>query len=303
MAGNRPRISIGLPVYNGGEFLIRTLDDFLAQTYGDFELIISDNASTDQTEQICREVAARDARIHYVRQAHNIGGAPNHNVTYELARGDYFKWTGHDDWHAPTYLERCIEPLEQQPDVTLSYPKTIVIDEQDMVLQNYEDGFHMTTQEPYLRLRRVLEQPNSELLNSSLGLFRTHIFKGRQPDAGYFASDRVILAEIALHGRFHEVPERLFWRRIYTKAQYWSAGTDEQVQAWFDPASKGKVSAPRWKKFTGYFATIGRAPLTPAQRLRCYAEFFRFYCKTDRISGMLMDARLLKRRLGGKLKR
>lgn len=301
MAADRPRISIGLPVYNGGNFLIRTLDDFLAQTYDDFELIISDNASTDQTEQICRDYAGRDSRIRYVRQAQNIGGAPNHNVTYAMARGEYFKWIGHDDWHAPSYLKQCVEPLEQQPDVSLSYPKTIVIDETDTVLYPYEDGFHMTTHEPYLRLRRVLEQPNSELLNSSLGLFRTRIFKGRQPDGGYFASDRVILAEIALHGGFHEVPERLFWRRIYTQTNYWSAGTDEQVQAWFDPASKGSVSAPRWQKFTGYLSTIGRAPLSPAQRLRCYREFFRFYLKTDRISGMLMDARLIKRRLGKKL--
>ena len=296
MADKSPLVSIGLPVYNGGDYLRQTVEDLLAQSYTNFELIISDNASTDETEAICRQVAAQDSRIRYVRQPGNLGGAPNHNITYALARGEYFKWVGHDDRHAPTYLEACVKPLQEMADVALVYPKTMVINEAGDFLYHYEDNFHMTSDQPHLRLRRVLEQPNSELLNPSLGLFRRAIFDGRQPDGGYFASDRVILAEAASHGRFHEVPERLFSRRIYTKSTYWSAGSDEQIQSWFDPASKGKIMAPRWMKFVGYISTIGRAPLTPGQRSRCHLELLRFYLKTDRLSGARMDFRLIKRK-------
>ena len=295
MNGVMPLVSIGLPVYNGGDYLRQTLEDFLAQSYSNFEMILSDNASTDATEELCRCVAARDSRIRYVRQPQNIGGGPNHNFTYRQAKGELFKWAGHDDRHEPTYLEACVKPFLQMADVALVYPKTTVIDEVGQRLYDYEDNFHMSSSEPYLRLRRVLEQPNSELLNPSLGLFRRAIFEGRDPDGGYFASDRVILAEIALHGRFHEVPERLFARRIYTD-NYWSAGNDEQVQTWFDPASKGKVMAPRLRKFAGYWASIQRVPMPPSQKLRCLAELLRFYTQSDRISGAIMDMRLIHRR-------
>ena len=99
-----PRVSIGLPVYNGELFLENALDSILSQTYSDFELIISDNASDDKTEEICRSYAARDKRVRYSRNAHNLGAAPNYNRVYHLARGRYFKWASHDDVLAPEFL-------------------------------------------------------------------------------------------------------------------------------------------------------------------------------------------------------
>jgi glycosyltransferase involved in cell wall biosynthesis len=108
-----PSLTIGLPVYNGERYLAQALDALLAQTYQDFELIISDNASTDRTADICQEFVARDARVKYVRQRVNIGAGPNHNAVLTLARGRFFKWAAHDDVYAPTLLERCIEVLER----------------------------------------------------------------------------------------------------------------------------------------------------------------------------------------------
>ena len=112
-----PRVSIGLPVYNGERWLAEALDSLLAQTYSDFELIISDNGSTDDTQAICEEYAARDRRIRYIRQEINRGLAWNWNCVFEESAGDYFKWAACDDLYHPTFLERCVQILDQYPDV------------------------------------------------------------------------------------------------------------------------------------------------------------------------------------------
>ena len=102
-----PRLSIGLPVYNGEDFLAESLDSLLGQTYEDFELIISDNASTDGTADICRRYEKQDSRIRYIRQPRNLGCAPNHNVLVQYARGELFKWASHDDLYGRELIERA----------------------------------------------------------------------------------------------------------------------------------------------------------------------------------------------------
>ncbi len=115
------RLSIGLPVYNGERFLSAAIDSLLRQTFEDFELIISDNASTDATGAICRGYADQDRRIRYLPTKENIGSAPNFNRVIELASAPYFSWAAHDDVRAPQYLERCVEVLDRDPSVILAY--------------------------------------------------------------------------------------------------------------------------------------------------------------------------------------
>ena len=111
-----PRVSLGMPVYNAQRFLREVLDSILAQTFTDFELIISDNGSTDATESICREYAARDPRVlYYPNDRVNHGPAWNYNRTEALARGEYFKWAAADDLLAPTLLENASPPSTQIP--------------------------------------------------------------------------------------------------------------------------------------------------------------------------------------------
>ncbi len=106
-----PAVSIGMPVYNGAGFIRDALDSLLAQTFTDFELIISDNASTDDTQAICAAYAARDPRIRYIRQPRNQGGVPNFLYVLQQARGDYFMWAAHDDIWAPDWLDVLIAGL------------------------------------------------------------------------------------------------------------------------------------------------------------------------------------------------
>jgi len=107
-----PQVSIGMPVYNGEPFIQEALDSLLAQTFADFELIISDNASTDGTEAICREYAARDKRIRCVRQPENLGAAANFQFVLDEAVGEYFMWAAADDVWLPKFIETCMKLLK-----------------------------------------------------------------------------------------------------------------------------------------------------------------------------------------------
>src|SRR3954470_23138397 len=107
-----PRVTIGLPVYNGARYLAEAIESVLAQTFTDFELVISDNASTDATAAIALQYAARDPRVRYSRNRENIGSARNFGRAFELATGEFFKWMASDDLISPEFLENCVAALD-----------------------------------------------------------------------------------------------------------------------------------------------------------------------------------------------
>ena len=124
-----PRLSIGLPVYNGERLLPQAIECLLAQSFGDFEIVIGDNASTDRTQEICQDYVRRDPRIRYVRHEHNLGAVANFNRVFELSAAPLFKWAAHDDLHRETYLEACISLLDAHPDLVLAHSGTAFVDE------------------------------------------------------------------------------------------------------------------------------------------------------------------------------
>ena len=123
-----PRVSVGVPVYNAEKYLRQSLESLLAQTFEDVEIIISDNCSADATEAICREFAQRDSRIRYLRQPENLGAIANFNHVFAEARGEYFKWAAYDDLCEPTFLQRCVDVLDKNPDVGWCHSKSDRID-------------------------------------------------------------------------------------------------------------------------------------------------------------------------------
>ena len=127
---HKPRVTIGLPVYNGEQYLVQALDALLAQTYTDFALIISDNASTDRTQEICLAYAAKDARIQYYRNPINIGSAKNFNHVFALSASEYFMWAAHDDYMAPKLVAKCVDVLDRDPTILLCHAWVKIIDEQ-----------------------------------------------------------------------------------------------------------------------------------------------------------------------------
>lgn len=268
MESRTPKVSIGLPIYNGENYLEEAVDSILAQTFTDFELIITDNASTDRTESLCRAYAARDPRVRYYRNETNLGAAPNYNLAFQLARGEYFRWQAHDDRLAPTYLEQCVAVLDREPEVILAYPKTILIDEHGQETEPYDDQYILRQPEPYARFKGYFF--SSWLCNPIFGLMRREVLGRSALIGSYRASDRVLLGELAILGQAEEVPERLFYKRMHPRMSTQANLTDSELAAWFNPKKGGKTLYwVRWRWVREYFAAIHRARLTPYEALRC----------------------------------
>jgi glycosyltransferase involved in cell wall biosynthesis len=265
-----PRVSIGLPIYNGEPFVEQAIDSLLSQTYSDFELIISDNASTDRTGEICAAYAARDLRIRYHRNVQNIGVDRNFNRTFELATGEYFRWSSADDLCGPTLLERCVELLSHRSDVILCYPKTRYIDEKGAFLRDWEDKLHLDHPKPDKRFATYLW--NIYMCNAAFGMIRSSVLRKTKLFGIYSDSDIVFLGELALHGRFFELPEVLFFRRIHPGIAVRKYPTTHQRMAMSEPSKPGKLWFPHWKVFTGFLSAIHRAPLSWTERALCYAR-------------------------------
>lgn len=268
MATTSPHVSIGLPVYNGEPFLEATLDSLLAQTYPDFELIISDNASTDRTERICRAYAAKDRRIVYQRNEKNLGAAWNYNRVFELSRGEYFKWAAADDLCAPDFLQRCTEILAREPRVVVCYAKTKIIDAQGEILRDDDNGLNLqapTARQRFLQLMRSLGE-----CNAVFGVIRSPILKRTRLIGNYIASDSCLLAELSLHGRIFEIPEYLFFRRDHPMASSRNRGQDQQLE-FFDPALKGRIVLPKWRRAFENFISVKCAPIAIREKAFLFA--------------------------------
>jgi len=134
-----PAISICLPVYNGENYVTAAIESMLAQTFADFELIITDNASTDRTEEICRKFADADPRVRYHRNERNVGGARNQPSAVQLSRGRYVRLSAHDDKIARTHLEECFAVIKERPDVVIAFTTTVEIDEVGAVIRHYRN--------------------------------------------------------------------------------------------------------------------------------------------------------------------
>ncbi len=283
MSSDKTRASIGLPVYNGENFLEAALCSLLAQTHSDFELIISDNASADRTEEICRAFAARDRRIRYYRNNTNIGSARNFYRAFELSSGEYFKWAAHDDLNAPEFLERCINVLDQESSIVLCYPKTKIIDERGRFLRDYDFAVDTTSPKPHVRLYNILR--TDHWCFQIFGVMRADIFRKMLIYEGFRGYDRNMLAEFCLFGRVYEWPEFLFFRRDHsgTSANLY-AGSSQQFATYDPPSSQLRYLA--WRRFRGYFAAVAHAPLNVSERLLCYMQLMRLIAEksVDRVS-------------------
>jgi glycosyltransferase involved in cell wall biosynthesis len=265
-----PRLSIGLPVYNGDDYLGESLDALLGQTFDDFELIISDNASTDGTADICHRYEKQDSRIRYIRQPHNIGLAPNHNFVFQQSRGELFKWAAADDLYARDLLRRCVDALDEYPDVVLAHSWEAAIDDTGQVTQALEYPLATDSLRAPERFRgilfgssglfednsaagrRLVRVDNRGILRAcdEYGVIRADVLRRVAPLASYHHSDRIVVCEIALHGRFHMTPDWLYFRRDYPDRTYNASPSLRARCAILDPA-RGDPRPKRWPSTCG----------------------------------------------------
>lgn len=213
MSQVNPTVSIGLPVYNGETYLGGALDALLAQDFTDFELIVSDNASTDRSAQICGDYARRDPRIRLVRNSSNIGAPANFNRTFALAAGRYFMWAADDDtWHRG-YVRACVDALDNAPDAVLACSSLRFIDgsgsEIDLDYRVY-DNPDLSSPSVRNRVHRYLQQGG---FYQSYGLIRSDALRRTSMFHNVYGPDIVLMLELALQGPFVNVPKIMFWYR------------------------------------------------------------------------------------------
>lgn len=229
-----PIVSLAVPVHNGERYLPETLQSLLSQDFSDFEIIITDNASTDATAQISQALAARDSRIRYIRNSANIGAAGNFNLGFTLARGKYFKWCAHDDLLSPDFLTRCAEALGSDPTAILAHGRQQLIDEAGAHVPGITGGLSDTSDihDPALRFRKVFSTQGYDA--AMFGLFNRQALAKTSLHKPYYSSDIALLAECALLGRFLATSAVFYNRehssrsvRITDKSerQFWHTGT------------------------------------------------------------------------------
>ena len=267
---SKVKLSVGMPVYNGQEFLASAIDSILNQSFKDFELIISDNASTDATEQICQEYAAKDPRVRYFRNAENIGASDNYNAVYHHAQGEYFKWASSNDLCDPRFLEECVNVLEQNQDVVLCYPQVQLFAESLEDARLYDDDLHLMQDSACERYREFLERV--KLNNVMNGVMRTAALRNTAMIKPYYSSDTALMAELVLKGKIYQVRGTYFFRRMDEKTATALKSQEEVVKHYFPNLNK-LMLFQKWKLQSEYYAAIKRAVVGENEK-KCLKKYF-----------------------------
>jgi glycosyltransferase involved in cell wall biosynthesis len=288
MSSPTRKVSLGMPVYNGERYLEEALKSLLAQSFQDFEIVISDNASTDATEEICRTYARNDDRINYFRSDRNKGVLYNFNEVFRRSQGDYFKWAASDDVCGRDYLRYAVQKLDEDPSVVLVWAKTVGIDEQgERVHLPYEvsdlnSPSSVYSPDPVIRLSRLLRNiwwvdgPFYGVIRSD-ALARTRWLHPPHP-----SGDEILLAELSLKGRFYEIPEELFFTRVHAGKTSRQHSTLKARAALVGDKRAGERPFDRLRAFRAYPERIAMyaliiwdSPLSVRQKTICVLEVFR----------------------------
>ena len=259
-----PRVTVGMPVYNAAKWLRHSVGSILAQTFTDFELVISDNASTDDSFDIARELAETDKRIRLYRNPMNVGVNRNYSLLVGYARGEYFKWASSSDLCDPTFIEKCVRVLDTHADIGLCSSRTKLFAHSPAQGTEYAVSTHTVDEDPLARFYYVLE--HVALNNAINGLIRMSLLRRTALIRPYYSSDIILLAEIALRSKLFELPEFLFFRRFDQESA--TALQDAlRVQRFHFPTPGPGMRFQRWKRCWGHVSAINHADLTLPQRL------------------------------------
>ncbi len=274
---SKPVLSVGMPVYNGAKWIEDAIDSILTQSFTDVELIICDNCSTDETEAICRQAAAKDSRVHYSMNASNIGVHRNYDRVFELSSGKYFKWASCSDICLEGFFEKCVAVLEECDDVVLAYPRAFFLvsihGANEQVIE-YEDQLHLIYDRPS---RRFAEYLNREKYNNVMnGIMRASALRQTSLNRPLPGSDISMIAELTLHGKFVEIPDRLFFRRFGFETtgilmdSHSSAGTKSGYMV--KPTHGQRIKLHSYR-----FLTAIRAPISFVDKVLVWAYLIRRY--------------------------
>jgi glycosyltransferase involved in cell wall biosynthesis len=298
-----PTVTIGLPVFNGERYLASAIESILAQTFTDFELLLSDNASTDATPDICADFAARDDRVQFERNDANVGAAANFNRVFRRAHGRYFKWAAHDDLLEREYLARTVEALRANPDAVAAHSSVEFIDGDGRRLHADPFPLHRVgSPRPSERFADLVLTPHWSFW--SFALMRTEMLNRTDLIGSYTSSDRVLLAQLALLGRFVQVPEVAFLSRDHPERalkrvpnrlrlpRIFRAIGPLPAAEWYDPAHSERIVFPQWYLWSRYWDVVRRAALDPAEHAGCRRALLQWLLRNRNAIKLVRDLAL-----------
>lgn len=260
------RVTIGMPVYNAERYIMEALQSLVGQTYSDFEIIICDNASTDETFNICHEFCKKHKNITVIKNEKNIGAAANFNLVASKAKSEYFKWASYDDICHRDLIKKCVEFLDKNKDVDLCYSVAGRIDENGSHLDDYQFDLNTMSDKRWERFSDLIVKRHN--CHFVFGVFRTKELKNTCLILSHEGSDRILLGEIGLAGKMYEIPEVLFFRRDHPNV---SMRIERQNRiAWFDPLKSGRMTYPNWRIMVEHARSIFLFPMAITEKLKCF---------------------------------
>jgi glycosyltransferase involved in cell wall biosynthesis len=201
-----PKVSIGIPVFNGAKTLAKTIEAAINQDYANLEIIISDNCSTDETQSIAEDFQSKDPRIKYIRQKENYGMTANFSKVFEHSTGEFFMWAAHDDQHNPAFISKCLPFLLRDPKAGLCVPKTQTFLGGEINWVSTMRTFSGITTQSALYKETLNHFPAVGLY----GLYRSSVIKKTGLWKNFMGADLVFIQNLALHGSFVYCDEILF---------------------------------------------------------------------------------------------
>jgi glycosyltransferase involved in cell wall biosynthesis len=258
---NEPKVVVGLPVYNGQRHLGAAIESHLSQSFGDFELVISDNGSTDATQQICEDYAARDRRVRYLRSPENRGILWNHRRVLESIRPStkYFRWAGADDVVGPGLFEAMVAILDARPEVVAVMPDTRNIDDCGAVVGSMARTLDLQAVSVVDRARDVLLANYQHVI--AYGLLRAPVLKAMRTQPDYIGWDPIFLWELALRGQIVQTEGPVLFRRFH-RGSISRVKTVKEMRKWVEPNAKAGMSFPHWTWAFERWQTLLCAPIS-----------------------------------------
>ena len=263
--GRQPLVTIGLPCYNSERYISQAIESLLAQTFTDFKIIISDNASTDSTAAICQRYAAADSRVEYTRNPTNIGLTRNFNRVFGLSSSKYFKWATADDFSAPEILAEAVAVLEADPSVALCYPRTVLVDANGQETNRYTDKLNLMQDSPVERFMTLISEIG--LVNHHLGVLRADAIRQTRLWGRHIGADIGFLAELCLYGKFAELPKFLFFRRFHGESSSWARGNKAHEARRYH-APRNRIPFNTWRFHWAYSRAVLRSPLPARDKFK-----------------------------------
>lgn len=265
-----PLVSIGLPVYNGAETIERAVNTLLTQTYTNFEIIISDNGSTDETLKILNKLQRIDSRIKVFKNETNKGSIWNFTKVFQESTGEYFMWASHDDHHEVGFIAACVKAMEDNEEAVLCAPNM------QMISQDSEEVIWISEMHSFMDKRSLCGRYRETLRNfpavSIYGLYRlsslaqTHLFPK------VIGGDLLLIQELSLLGTFIGVPEVLFTRHGREK---WNS-IHQDYMVFFGRSRKPVWYSPFIFVFLSQMQQLLRAKVSTGERFQLIAILIRY---------------------------